>query len=779
MRLEKFKVGLARVYQVISYGLLLVVTIGAVSAFISSLPKLGSSLDEMNYSLVYDKEYYLANNPDIILDTYENDEEIDDPAFEHFKNEGMKEGRIASEKFDVVYYRELYPDLETAFGDDWELYYEHYIECGNFEGRIATVSDNVRGGYALGLTSEIKEQNVVLKITQNVDFLEANRIYIFQLNAYEDELAEENLVKVINKDTMQVKLDIRNITDKYVLAIVGEGGYEIVSNTAFICNPEVLSVNASSEVESNSKKGIQFSEDDELDEFYSNLRLSNVQCDFIFEDLLSVSSSSGQVISYEYNGENYYFNKSEVQKLDEKFAKWAEENVIVSARILCEYDKSFSDLYYENAIASNNTHYYAINTSKEYGAETLAAFVAFFTERYNGTDEENRLLSNWIVGSNVNDNSSTNYMGEVELGDYVEEYARTFRIVYNTAKVQNSSVNVYVPISNRWGYKSDTLSYGGREFLNAFNDQIVIEGALDWGLSCEALSYPLNDPLVDNDDTITLGETGKATYETDVASNIVDTNLITMKNIDVLTRYIHRTPFLNKDGEVRSVIVSGIGYTSDSNIYGNCEALQAASIVYSYYKAEMNEDIDMYIYGYLNDEEDSKYSFGINSKHAYDVFRIMDSKDAIDSLSYICDIIDIEDWNEVISYFDASKFNDFDALPVEESIEEIDTDVEDVEIEESGNEETDAEDDTDNEDLVGPFDISTVQIQSIEDCKYTGKECRPQVIVTLGEVTLVEDVDYDLVYVNNIEVGVAKVMIIGLNDYYGYITSQFEIVEEK
>jgi hypothetical protein len=88
----------------------------------------------LNYSSVFDPEYYLDNNAD--LKAAFGDNQIE--AFNHFVYYGMNEGRVASSNFDVTSYRNRYSDLRWAFGTDLPAYYSHYITNGQYEGRIAT-----------------------------------------------------------------------------------------------------------------------------------------------------------------------------------------------------------------------------------------------------------------------------------------------------------------------------------------------------------------------------------------------------------------------------------------------------------------------------------------------------------------------------------------------------------------------------------------------------------------------------------------------------------------
>jgi len=54
---------------------------------------------------------------------------------EHWLNNGIREGRVASPVFDVQYYLRTNPDLVEAFGKDYEAALNHWINNGIPEGR--------------------------------------------------------------------------------------------------------------------------------------------------------------------------------------------------------------------------------------------------------------------------------------------------------------------------------------------------------------------------------------------------------------------------------------------------------------------------------------------------------------------------------------------------------------------------------------------------------------------------------------------------------------------
>ncbi len=73
-------------------------------------------------SAVYDADYYAQ---------YEEFADYSDvELLRHFMNNGMYEGKRASDEFDPDYYRAQNPDLDALYGDDYKWYYWHYLIHG-------------------------------------------------------------------------------------------------------------------------------------------------------------------------------------------------------------------------------------------------------------------------------------------------------------------------------------------------------------------------------------------------------------------------------------------------------------------------------------------------------------------------------------------------------------------------------------------------------------------------------------------------------------------------
>ncbi len=107
---------------------------GRKATGVNTLQKPITTYNGIDYSAVYDYNYYLKKHSDLAK-IYTND---DIGLLAHFVNCGMSEGRQAKDSFDVSSYRNQYQDLRIAFGNNLKSYYMHYISNGKAEGRKAT-----------------------------------------------------------------------------------------------------------------------------------------------------------------------------------------------------------------------------------------------------------------------------------------------------------------------------------------------------------------------------------------------------------------------------------------------------------------------------------------------------------------------------------------------------------------------------------------------------------------------------------------------------------------
>ena len=85
--------------------------------------------NEVDYSPVFDFDYYVANNPTVVgyftLDPINNPPTFEDMFF-YFSRYGMDYGQASSPNFDLAKYKNDNPDLVALYGDDNRSYYTHF-----------------------------------------------------------------------------------------------------------------------------------------------------------------------------------------------------------------------------------------------------------------------------------------------------------------------------------------------------------------------------------------------------------------------------------------------------------------------------------------------------------------------------------------------------------------------------------------------------------------------------------------------------------------------------
>lgn len=105
---------------------------GRKATGVSKLQNPVARLNGINYSAVYDYNYYIKKNPDVKKKYGDDDVAV----LKHFINYGMKEGRKSKSTFNISVYMKQ-KDLKAKFGNDKKKYYLHYINYGKKEGRKA------------------------------------------------------------------------------------------------------------------------------------------------------------------------------------------------------------------------------------------------------------------------------------------------------------------------------------------------------------------------------------------------------------------------------------------------------------------------------------------------------------------------------------------------------------------------------------------------------------------------------------------------------------------
>ncbi len=429
------------------------------------------------------------------------------------------------------------------------------------------------------------------------------------------------------------------VLNKFVVAVKKDNVYVPVSPSHYVTNQGETSRYKAGGNQKSSKKGLLVDPNKLRTSELDDLGVKHAAYNIPVSRILGPSTDTiHETVYYKYNGKSYAFNGQVLSEYDLVFSILTAKGIEVSAIVLNDVSHSYPQLLHPLARGGiGSAPYYAFNATDGESCEYLAAIGAFLADRYSGRSGNRGLVSNWIIGNEINARKEWNYMEYVNLESYVEEYARAFRMFYNSIKSINGNAKVYISLDQQWDRNiNGNRNYDTKDILDEFNRQIKQEGNIDWGLAIHPYNVPLTTPYIWN--------------SSKYVKKSLDTPMVTMANIEVVTDYLEREEFLTEDGEVRSVSLSELGYTSSMG-----ENVQAAAIVYAYKKAEANEHIDAVLFSRQTDavEEIAQgLALGINRpdgshKYVYNVYKYMDTDQSQAYTDFAKGIIGISDWLQI------------------------------------------------------------------------------------------------------------------------------------
>lgn len=142
---------------------------GIVEAAQVSQPKLTN--------LTFDMDYYYNTYPDLQTQIGYDYQGL----YNHYIDYGLREGRWGSAEFNGLIYKNNYADLQAVFGDDYKAYCTHYEMYGKTEGRnavskISTAgrkagqqAENVMGTYSTSYNPDIPRANNVILAASRIN----------------------------------------------------------------------------------------------------------------------------------------------------------------------------------------------------------------------------------------------------------------------------------------------------------------------------------------------------------------------------------------------------------------------------------------------------------------------------------------------------------------------------------------------------------------------------------------------------------------------------------
>lgn len=497
-------------------------------------------------------------------------------------------------------------------------------------------------------TSKVRVSGVLDGIPNS----DSEDLYLFALNTYENSIPEGaepidsmRISKTEPRFEMYANLNHKQantkLFKKFVVAAKNNGRYQILGTSRYITNPEAIA-KVNNYKQASSVKGLIVDpirlRGNELDDLGVKQGAYNIPLGYIMGGTTSALRST---IYYDYGGKTYAFNGQAVSEFDIVFETLSAKGIQVTAVILNNRNGAYPELIHPNARGgATQSSYYMYNGADADGVNAMAAAASFLAERYSGA---HGTISNWVIANEINATKEWNYYPSTDHYTYTDEYAKGFRVFYNAIKSVNGSAKVYMPLDQTWNRNLNNGDYDGRDVLDDFNNIISAKGNIGWDLAFHAYPVPLTNAAFWN--------TGKfAKYTT----QSVDTQMVAMHNVNIVTDYISRDAFLKPDGSYRNVFISEVGFTSTSG-----ESVQAAALAYAYYIADRNPRINGLIINHETDDAlqlSQGLAVGLTHangahKQAYDVYKHLDMADSLDYTSFALGIIGADSWGSIVRYW--------------------------------------------------------------------------------------------------------------------------------
>lgn len=472
-------------------------------------------------------------------------------------------------------------------------------------------------------------------------------LYLFALPTYATGLTGSPVATAPMGQTATFTTELKHkqadtkLYQKFAVAVKSGGTFVQISEAKYISNPEAVADHSMEYPSKVTKKGLQIYPPLMSSGEIEDLGIKHSTYDIAINRLFGATTNgSYPTISYSYNGKNYQIDGYYVAQVDGVIQALSDKGIVVTAILLNELDARCLQTTHPLARTQTTSPYYMMNGADQNGVDYLSAAASFLATRYS--DIGCGRVDNWVIGNEITARSEWNYIAPMDVTTYTEEYAKALRICYTGIKSVNANARVYISIDQTWNRNLTTgTGYDGRDIIDALSANSIAKGNFDWGVAFHPYPVPLTWPKF---------WAMPAQYKAmKLVSMDENSPMITPQNMHVVTDYMCKPQNLDSKGQVRSLIVSEVGFPSSLG-----EDVQAAALSYAYLNAKHNQHIDAFIVARDVDYQ-AEIAQGLpmglknidgSPKAAYNVYKYIDIDESV-TLPYLS-TVGISSWSQVI-----------------------------------------------------------------------------------------------------------------------------------
>ena len=348
---------------------------------------------------------------------------------------------------------------------------------------------------------------------------------------------------------------------------------ELVSHARY-ANVDAIHAKQSAEaVPLKSKKGLGGLINHELlTHDLDELGISSATINIPISNFMHLSEQPGD-IPYTYGGKTYYFNEQYlISSFDVVLQQTSQRGISVAGILLIAPSGDAGELLKHpdyNGVAP----YTMPNMTTVESTQCYAAALDFLAQRYSDPDMR---IAHWIIHNEVDGGIHWTNMGDKPIATFMDTYLRSMRMCYNIVHQYDQHSEVFISFSHGWNIAAGGGWYKVRDMLDLMNQFSKAEGDFFWSLACHSYPAQLGNPCTWDDAQVTFS---------------MDTEYVTLKNLEVLDKWVGISQNQYKGNIRRSVWLSEAGTCSPSYEDKDLQD-QAAGFAYGWKKINALDGIN-------------------------------------------------------------------------------------------------------------------------------------------------------------------------------------------
>ena len=363
-----------------------------------------------------------------------------------------------------------------------------------------------------------------------------------------------------------------------------------------------------------------------------------------------------QVIQHRYLGKTYYFSKAFFEDCDRYLLELQNAGIKVftvftirpetfhDPNAYKNYDHDLGMLM-QHPDYSGQGHFAMVNLTQPESVNYYAAALDFLASRYS--DGSHGRIHRYVMHNEIDDPNNWNDAGWKPQTVYMDQFVKSTRMAHNIIRQYTKFAQILVPVTQQWTFKkikpAHDMLFAVKDLFGLMNDFSRVEGDYYWGMGYHSYPYKFQN----------------RTWEDDLATWSMNTELVTFKNLEVLDKWAKTPENMYKGKIQRDVWLTENG--SSTPTYSEKElSEQAACAAYALKKVEKLSAIQTLIWHASSDndvegnlnlglhyrENDPKNPWG--RKPAWYVFQAFETAREREVLDQYLPVVGVKSWDDIM-----------------------------------------------------------------------------------------------------------------------------------